>query len=142
MSNLQAAVGLAQVERLDEFISIKVRLADCYRGELATVPGLRFMPVKPWARSVYWMYAVELARATGLDATTVMERLKKKGVGTRPFFMGLHVQPALLRLGLFAGELYPRTEQAQRLGFYLPSGLTLDEATVGQVVAAVREVLQ
>jgi len=142
MTNLQAAVGLAQVERLDAFIAIKLRLAECYRRELQAVPGVRFAPVKPWARSVYWMYAVELDPALGLDATTVMARLHQRGVATRPFFLGLHEQPALRDLGLFGGEAYPHTERASRLGFYLPSGLTLDEPTVGRVVAALREALK
>ncbi len=142
MTNLQAAVGLAQVERLDEFIAIKLRLADCYRHRLAGVPGVRFMPVKPWARSVYWMYAVELDAALGLDAAAVMARLKAQGVGTRPFFLGLHQQPVLQELAIARGESYPHTERAARLGFYLPSGLNLKEETVTQVVAALREALR
>lgn len=142
MTNLQAAVGLAQVERLDEFIQIKLRLAECYRRELAAIPGLRFMQVKPWAKSVYWMYAVELEAGSGLDAAAVMERLRLRGVGSRPFFLGLHRQPALQQQGLFIGETYPCTEHAAQSGFYLPSGLTLDEATVVKVVAALREALR
>ncbi len=141
MTNLQAAVGLAQVERLAEFVAIKVRVAEYYRRALAGLPGVRFMTVKPWARSVYWMYAVELAAAAKLDAVTVMERLKARGVATRPFVLGLHQQPVLRGRGLFAGESHPHTERAARLGFYLPSGLNLDEATVGQVAAALRESL-
>lgn len=141
LTNLQAAVGLAQVERLDEFIAIKVRLAAHYQRRLAAVGGVRFMPVKPWARSVYWMYAVELDPALGLDAATVMARLKDRGVATRPFFRGLHTQPALRDRDLFAGEEYPRTDHAHRLGFYLPSGLDLDEATVDRVVGALQEAL-
>jgi perosamine synthetase len=142
MTNLQAAVGLAQVERLDEFVAIKVRLAEIYRRGLASVPGIRFMTVKPWARSVYWMYSVELDPATGLAANTVMERLRRAGVGTRPFFLGLHEQPVLRERGWFTAERYPHTERAARLGFYLPSGLNLDEATVERVVAAVRETVR
>lgn len=142
MTNLQAAVGLAQVERLDEFIQIKIRLADCYRRLIEAIPGVRFMPVKSWAKSVYWMYAVELDAGLGLDAKTVMDRLQARGVGTRPFFMGLHEQPALKKLGLFAGESYPHTEKAHRLGFYLPSGMKLSEAAIDQVVAALKDSLQ
>lgn len=138
MTNLQAAVGLAQVERLDSFIALKVKLAALYRRLLAAIPGVRFMTVMPWARSVHWMYAVQLDPGLGLDAVTVMERLRARGVGTRPFFLGLHSQPALRERGLFAGESYPHTEAAHRLGLYLPSGLTLTEALVEQVVNAVR----
>jgi len=142
LTNLQAAVGLAQVERLDEFIKIKVKLAAYYRQLIETIPGLRFMTVKPWAKPVYWMYAVELDPQSGLDAATVMERMRARGVGTRPFFMGLHRQPALLELGLFRDESYPNTDKAHRLGFYLPSGLTLTEAVIEKIVAALRDSLK
>jgi len=142
MTNLQAAVGLAQVERLDEFLKIKAAIAGFYRQRLAGVHGLRFMPVKPWAKSVYWVYAVELDHQLGLDATTVMERLRQRGVATRPFFLGLHEQPVLRKLGLFDGQHFPHTEKASRLGFYLPSGLTLDEAAVEKIVAALRDSLK
>ncbi len=142
MTNLQAAVGLAQVERIDEFVGIKVRIAEYYRRELAGLPGVRFMNVKPWARSVYWMYSVELDVSLKLDATVVMERLRSRGVATRPFFLGLHEQPVLRDQGLFQDESYPYAERAARLGFYLPSGLNLDEATVARVVTALRESLQ
>lgn len=141
MTNLQAAVGLAQVERLDEFLAIKRRLGTVYREQLAQVDGVRFMPVRSWARSVYWVYAIELDPQLGLDAATVMERLRLKGVGTRPFFLGLHEQPALHDLGWFRGLALPRTEHAYRHGFYLPGGLTLTEAQVRQVVAALREAI-
>jgi perosamine synthetase len=139
LTNLQAAVGLAQVERLDEFIKIKVKLAACYRRLIEAIPGVRFMTVKPWAKPVYWMYAVELDPQSGLDAVTVMERMHARGVGTRPFFMGLHRQPALTDLGLFRDESYPNTDRAHHSGFYLPSGLTLTEAVVEKIVAALRD---
>ena len=142
MTNLQAAVGLAQVERLDEFLKIKTKIAGFYRQRLAGIRGLRFMPVKPWAKSVYWVYAVELDPQLGLDAMTVMERLRQRGVATRPFFLGLHEQPGLRRLGLFDGEFLPHTEKASRLGFYLPSGLTLEEASVEKIAAALRDSLK
>lgn len=142
MTNLQAAVGLAQVERMDEFIAIKRRLAARYRAGLAKIRGVRFMSDRPWARPVYWMYAVELDPSLGLDAVAVMERLRGEGVATRPFFLGLHRQPALHARGLFAGADFPRTDHAHRHGFYLPSGLTLDEPTVDRVVEALARVLR
>ena len=141
LTNLQAAVGLAQVERIDEFLAIKRRIGAAYAAALRDVPGVRFMPVRPWARSVYWVYAVELDPARGLEAATVMGRLQARGVATRPFFLGLHEQPALHERGLFAGERFPHTERASRYGFYLPSGATLTEELVGRVVAALREAL-
>lgn len=141
MTNLQAAVGVAQMERVEEFVGIKRRLGAYYRKKLASVPGLRFQVEKPWAKSVYWMYCVELDTSTGLDAATAMRELAARGIGTRPFFLGLHEQPALHDLGLFRGERYPVTERISRQGFYLPSGMTLTEAQVDEVVGAVRDVV-
>ena len=141
MTNLQAAVGLAQVERFDEFLRIKTRLADLYRQRLSRIAGIRFMPVRPWARSVYWVYAVELDAQLGLDAATVIERLRQRDVSARPFFLGLHEQPVLRERGLFSGESYPHTEKASRLGFYLPSSLTLDEAKIERIAAALEDSL-
>lgn len=141
MTNLQAAIGVAQMERIDEFVGIKRRLGAYYRKLLATVPGIRFSVEKPWAKSVYWMYSVELDESLGIDAVTVMRELGKRGIGTRPFFLGLHEQPVLHEMGLYRNENYPVAERIARLGFYLPSGLTLTEAQIDEVVAALRDVL-
>lgn len=142
MSNLQAAVGLAQVEQLERFIDIKVRLGEYYRASFESVQGLRFMPVKDYAKSVYWMYGVELDPSTGITAEEMMNRLKKHGIATRPFFRGLHDQPVLKEMGLFAGEEYPRTDFAYQYGFYLPSGLTLTEKNIDKVVSVATEELR
>jgi perosamine synthetase len=135
-------VGLAQVERLDKFLKIKTKIAGFYRQRLAGIRGLRFMPARPWAKSVYWVYAVELDPQLGLDATTVMGRLRQRGIATRPFFLGLHEQPVFRRLGLFGSEFFPHAEMASRLGFYLPSGLTLDEASVEKIAATLCDSLK
>lgn len=141
MTNLQAAVGLAQLERIDKFLEIKVRLGEYYRDKLSGIRGLRFMPVKEYAKSVYWMYGIELDPASGITAAEMMARLKKRGIGTRPFFRGLHDQPVFRKIGYFDGEQYPRTDFAYRYGLYLPSGLTLTENIIDQVVAVVRKEL-
>jgi len=70
------------------------------------------------------------------------EELRKRGVDTRPFFIGMHEQPVLRSRGLFAGETYPNTERIARRGLYLPSGLTLTEAQQRTVGEAVRQVLR
>jgi len=138
MTNLQAAVGLAQLEQIERFIGIKRRLGRYYDERISRLDGIRFMPVKNWARSVYWMYGVELDPELGINASEMMDRLKKHGIGTRPFFCGLHTQPALHDLGLFMGEKYPKTDFAHNYGFYLPSGLTLTESDIDDVVSALK----
>lgn len=142
LTNLQAAVGLAQLEQINRFIGIKVRLGEYYRKKLAGVEGLRFMPVKEYAKSVYWMYGVELDDKLGITAEDMMNRLKGHGIGTRPFFRGLHDQPVLKEKGLFGDEKYPKADYAYKYGFYLPSGLTLTEEKIDKVVSAVKEELK
>lgn len=142
MTNLQAAVGVAQVERLDQFVEIKRRLGAYYRARLATLKGLTTQVEREWAKTVYWMYCIVLDESTGLTAEDMMRELGKRGVGTRPFFLGLHEQPALLRMGHGGrGRAFPVTERIAKQGLYLPSGLTLTEPVVDKVVAAVAEVL-
>jgi perosamine synthetase len=87
------------------------------------------------------MYGLVLDESTGLDASSCARRLLERGIETRPFFLGMHEQPALRRLGLFGGERYPVSERLARRGLYLPSGLALTDEQIERVAAAVREVV-
>lgn len=142
MTNLQAAIGIAQLERIDEFVAIKRELGDYYRAGLSAVKGIKCQTEKEWAKSVYWMYCIELASETGMVAQTMMRELGKMGIGTRPFFIGLHEQPALHDIGLFKGESYPVTERISKQGLYLPSGLALTTAQIDEVVKAVKTIIR
>ena len=142
MSNLQAAVGLAQMEQINRFITIKKELGAYFRNTLKNLEGIRFMEVKDCARSIYWMYSVELDPDKNLTASEIMNRLKNRGIGTRPFFKGLHQQPALQGLGFFADERYPFTEKASKYGFYIPSGLTLTMEKAERIVDTLKSELE
>ncbi|MGZ4847708.1 MAG: DegT/DnrJ/EryC1/StrS family aminotransferase [Halobacteriota archaeon] len=142
MTNLQAAVGIAQLERIEEVIALRRSFARRYKAQLGRTGGIRFQAEVPNGRSVHWMYAIQLDEALGIDAETMMGRLKGKGVGTRPFFLGLHAQPALQARGLFTHQHYPCTDQAYKQGLYLPSGLTLTAAQIDAVCDAVRAVAE
>lgn len=142
MTNLQAAIGVAQLERVEEFISIKRSLGEYYRKRLSTIPGVRFQVEKPYAKSVYWMYSIELDESSGVDAHMMMAGLSDRGIGTRPFFMGLHAQPVLREMGLFKWEKYINTDRAYKQGLYLPSGLTLKEQQIDEVCDAVEEIMK
>ena len=143
MTNLQAAVGLAQLERIDEFVHKKRRLGEYYRKKLAEIAGVRFQKERGWARSVYWMYCIEIDPGLGLSAETLQQRLKKKGIGTRPFFLGLHAQPVLQKMDIGVDPKgFPKADHAYRYGCYLPSGLTLTEEQVDIVCSALVEALE
>lgn len=141
LTNLQAALGLAQIGRMDEIVARKRRIGQAYTDRLSEVPGLELQVQRSWARSVYWMYGLVLREQTGLDATEFARRLAERGVETRPFFLGMHEQPVLRERGLFAAEAYPVAERLARQGLYLPSGLALTESQIDTVCAAVREIL-
>lgn len=142
MSNLQAAVGVAQLERLDEFVARKRRMGAAYSAAFEGLSGVQLpLAATPYANNVYWVYGMVLDDAVPFDAVEAMARLAKLGVGTRPFFWPMHEQPVLRKLGLFGGERYPVAERLARRGFYVPSGLALTEQQRTAVAAALRQVL-
>jgi perosamine synthetase len=142
LTNLQAALGLTQIERMDEIVERKRRMGQAYTERLSEMAGLSLQVVQPWARSVYWMYGVVVGEEAGLDAAEFGRRLADRGVETRPFFLGMHQQPALRDRGLFEGESYPVAERIARQGLYLPSGLSLEASQIDRVCQAVGEALR
>ena len=141
MTNLQAAVGVAQLEYIEQIVNFKREMGEYYRQKLSLIEGLQLQIERPWAKNVYWMYAVQMPESWGLSASVVMKALQQKGIGTRPFFRGMHQQPALLSRGFFQNESYPHAERAYQYGFYLPSGMTLTYEQIDQVTDALTTVL-
>lgn len=143
MSNLQAAVGVAQLERLDGFLVRKRAIGALYDRLLAGTPGLQLPLAKtPDADNLYWVYGVVLDDAVPLDADEAMRRMAKAGVGTRPFFWPLHEQPVLRRMGFFAHDRHPVAERIARRGFYLPSGLAATDAQLEASAERLKRMLE
>lgn len=141
MTNLQAAVGVAQMERIEEFVEIKRKNAFEYTRLLKDIEVLQLPVEKEWAKNVYWMYGILLDDKTGFNAEEFAKRLKERGVDTRPFFLGMHEQPVFQQMGFFKGEKYPLSEGIARQGLYLPSGLTLTERDIDTVAKAVKDAI-
>ncbi len=128
MSNLQAAVGVAQLEQVHEFVTKKRAMGALYNELLAGTNGIQLpLPRTLYAENIYWVYGVVLQDSVKADASTIMEKLAECQIGTRPFFWGIHEQPVFLNMGLYRNEHYPVAERIARRGFYLPSGLGLTE---------------
>ncbi|MBI5676143.1 MAG: DegT/DnrJ/EryC1/StrS family aminotransferase [Nitrospirae bacterium] len=142
MTNLQAAVGVAQMERGEEFVEIKRKNGAIYNRLLADVDLIQKPAEKEWAKNVYWMYGIVLDENSRFNAEGFASRLKEKGIGTRPFFLGMHEQPVFHNMGLFKTEQYPVAERIARQGLYLPSGLTLTEKQITIAVEAVTDVIE
>jgi perosamine synthetase len=141
LTNVQAAIGLAQVERIDETVQTKRRVGARYLEALGSLPHIRMQVERPWARSVWWMNGLVLDKGSGYNAASLAQRLAALGVETRPFFLGMDRQPVLRARGLFDGEEYPITKELADMGLYLPSGVGLTEEQQENVITAVNEVL-
>lgn len=142
LTNMQAAIGLAQVEQIDEHLRRKRWMGQTYTAELSSLEQIALPVEEPWAKNVYWMYGIVLADDVPYDAVEFAAKLRAEGVDTRPFFVGMHEQPVLLKKGLFANERYPVAERLARRGLYLPSGLALTEEQLQTVCHAVKVVLR
>ena len=142
MSNLQAAVGLAQLERLDEFVQRKRAMGLRYTEALSNVKGFQLpLPRTDYAENVYWVYGIVLERDVPVDAVTTMRRLQEFGIGTRPFFWPMHEQPIFHKMGLFRNVSCPIAERIACRGFYLPSGLALRDEDIRRAAAACQSML-
>ncbi|MDH5691815.1 MAG: DegT/DnrJ/EryC1/StrS family aminotransferase [Gammaproteobacteria bacterium] len=142
MTNLQAAVGVAQLERLDETVARKREIGDLYNNLLCDIGGIQLpLPNTDYAKNIYWVYGIVIKAEYGeLLASDIMSKLAKNRVGTRPFFWPMHEQPVFQKLGLFKGETYPVAEYIARKGFYLPSGVALTQSQIESVSKAMHEV--
>jgi perosamine synthetase len=141
MTNLQAAIGCAQMEKLDEIIARKRRLAHDYAAQLAGLDQLQLPGEADYARNVYWMYHVGLRGALASRRSEVLRGLAARGVETREGFIPFNLQEIFIARGLTRADACPCANEAAYRTFYLPSGSTLTEDQVAFVCEQVREVL-
>ncbi|HBV81993.1 MAG TPA: aminotransferase DegT [Lachnospiraceae bacterium] len=141
-TNLQAAVGLAQLERLDEFIDRKREMGRYYTEHLKDVKGL-ILPIEEtsYAKNIYWVYGLVIDKDIKADNKTIQKLLSEEGIGSRTFFWCMHEQPVYCKKGLFLEEHYPNAEYLARKGFYIPSGLALTKEQMDIVIDKVLKVM-
>ena len=142
MTNIQAAIGLAQFERIDELAEMRRRNAHLYNEYLKDVEGIRLPVEKEWAKNVYWMYSILIEDEFGMSRDELMKELKKRGIETRPFFVPMHEQPVFQNMGLFKRESYPVAEDASRKGLYLPSGSGLKRKEIEYICNVIKKLAQ
>ena len=141
MTNMQAALGLAQSERIQETVNWKRRMGQRYTERLSDIKAIQLPIERSWSRQVYWMYGILLNKSHKMTARELADKLSDLGIQTRPFFLGMHAQPALQNLGLFQSEDYPVADYLSENGLYLPSGLALSEQQMDEVCAALHKIL-
>jgi perosamine synthetase len=143
MTNMQAALGCAQLELLDHFVERKRRMGHLYTELLQGMPDLQ-LPVRStaYADNIYWVYPIVLGDSYPFDAIEAMRRLADHSVGSRPFFYPVHRQPVFLKAGLFAEASFPAAERIGERGFYVPSGMALSEDEIRLVAERLRIALR
>jgi len=133
MTNLQAALGLAQLEKIDLHILKKREIGQAYQAGLKNLEGFQLPLAKTdYAENIYWIFGL-VAETQELCEQTV-RKLNEQQIGTRPFFWCMHEQPIFQSMGLFKDEKYPVAEKMARNGFYLPSGLGISELDLQNVI--------
>lgn len=139
MTNIQAALGVAQLEQLDKFILKKRWMGKLYTELLQDVKSIQ-LPIekKDYAENIYWVYPIVLKKDAKLNAIEAIQILKTNNIGARHFFWPMHKQPVFLKSGLFKNEDYPESEKLAEKGFYIPSGLALKEEQIIKVAEVIR----
>ncbi|MDR2889619.1 MAG: DegT/DnrJ/EryC1/StrS family aminotransferase [Lachnospiraceae bacterium] len=126
ITNIQAAVGVAQLEKIDHHLQLKRALGTHYQALLSGIDGLTLpLDQTDYAENIYWVFGLLIDRSVEITAIDAMKQLAEKGIGCRPFFYPMHRQPVFRKMGLFEGEHYPIADHLGEKGFYLPSGLTV-----------------
>jgi perosamine synthetase len=137
MTNIQAAIGVAQLERIESFIRIRRENAQLYNSLLGGIPGITLPPEEAWAKNVYWMYTILVdENKFGLSRDELMCELEKYGVETRSVFYPIHLQPPYKNK--FRGEKYPVAEDLSKKGINLPSGNTLTKEQVEYIANLIK----
>ena len=143
MSSMQAALGLAQLERIDELVERKRQIFSWYRQNLQSVEGITLNCEPSGTKNSYWMVTAIFDSKFGLLKEDIIRMMKEKGIDLRPFFYPLSSQPAYAALDL-AREAHIRNTVSYRVSPYgvnLPCGMTITCESVGYVCDAVKEVL-
>ena len=142
MTNLQAALGVAQLKKINSHIKKKRWMAGEYAKGLKDIPGLRLPIEKSWAKSVYWMYGILVEKEFGLSRDQLMGQLKNQGIDTRSFFVPMHVQPVFNQGAGKAKKYgpYPVAEKLSEQGFYLPSGLTISPEQIQYICRQIKKI--
>jgi len=140
MSNVVAAIGLAQVEKADEYRTMRISNNHLYRKLLQDVSGIEFQTVPEGYLNVAWMNAICVDKAKyGRTRDELIEYLKTNGIDTRLLFNGMHNQEALKKYGCDCSGSFPVSDRLTRDGLYLPSASNLGEENISYICSKIRE---
>lgn len=143
MTNLQAAVGVAQLEKIEEHVQVKRKQGKLYNELLSDIEDIT-LPVArtEYADNIYWIYGIVLGENYAVNASELITLLREKGVGARNFFYPVHLQPVYTKDGYFKDEKCPHAEKLYQKGLYIPTGTGMTEQQVYIVAQRLKETLK
>ncbi len=143
MTNLQAAIGIAQLEKIEMHLAKKRSVGKLYHKLLQDIDCIDLPLIKTsFAENIYWVFGIILNKKCKFSVDQIIEILAKNNIGTRPFFYPMHLQPVFKKMGFFKRERYPVAELLFKRGFYLPSGLGIKDEEINIVSSVLHKVLQ
>lgn len=138
MTNVAAAIGLGQMERVEHHLSIRRSIGEAYNQKLAKLHNKIVPPkVESWADHVYWMYTILLGDTVASSRDEVMARMDAQGIETRPIFYPMHIMPPYFE----ESACYPGADHASTRGINLPTHGLLSEQDIDRVVAALQQAI-
>ncbi|TEB11059.1 DegT/DnrJ/EryC1/StrS family aminotransferase [Pelotomaculum propionicicum] len=140
MTNIEAAIGLAQLQKADRFISTRINNANKYNSILKDIDGIELPTEKAEVKNVYWMYGIRLSKDLPLTKDEMMQKLAQAGIETRSFFIPMHLQPAFKEW--VGDEQYPVAEDGAQRGFYLPSSSDLTSEEIEYVCDSIYKIVK
>jgi len=142
LSNVLAAIGLAQSEKIEDYISLRIKNNQLYRKYLSGVEGIIFQTSKFNVKNVHWMNGIVVdSEKFGMKRDELMKKLKEKNIDSRLFFIGMHNQPSLKNFGCYCEDDFPVSDWLAKNGMYLPSGSGLSEEEIKYICDTIKKIL-
>ncbi len=139
ISNIHSAIGLAQVEKADEYRAMRIKNADIYKRELLDIEGISMQNTKDNVLHVHWMNGILInPEKYGRTRDELIQHLKENGIDTRLLFWGMNKQPSLIKYGCNCADEYPVSDNLYKNGLYLPSSSGLDEQSIIKICKIIR----
>lgn len=143
MTNMQAALGCSQLEKIDEHLALKRKIGKYYYESLKDIAGIQLPLAKTdYADNIYWVFGIVLGERYEFNALEICEKLKEMGIGSRTFFYPIHKQPVYIKQGMFQNIICPNAEKLSDRGFYIPSGLGITTEQMEMVSICLHRLLQ
>jgi len=141
-TNMQAALGLSQLKRVDQIIKKKRDIGDYYYEKLKNNKNIIIQPKEMvYAKNIYWVFGIILKKKKKNFREIIQKKLLKEGIETRRFFWPMHKQTIFKKMRIFKKQSYPNSEFMSQNGFYIPSGLNLSYKELNYITKTINKIL-